>query len=161
MNYYKRIDEKIIKSWVKYNQQIDELIEKAKYRGEDISWNIDRIESLEQYVLEYKQQQQANKHDPIHKYKRKENITRQLVQASKIYKTPEIQKFAKFKGISTKKAKKELSGLSRQELYDLYFYGIADEDYDVAAAFYKSALGKHINPGQLKALNDFEAEQGI
>ena len=120
-------EDSVRKSWLKYNLEIDKIIEKARYKGDDVSWQfVDRITDYITYKKAYIAQKNenialANRERKPKKWKAKENITRQLVKKSRIFNNQILKRYAKQEGVTVKVAKEVLRNYSRKELWDIYF----------------------------------------
>lgn len=142
MKKYNLSDDTLRKAWLKYNLKIDEIIEKAKYKkGEDISWQFqDRIETYEEFKLEYKTLRNQNRYARIKGWKVNTNITDRLVKESRTWKPKTIKTYQEKMGIATlEEAKKKLSKMSRQELFDALLE-IHDGDFYAAKAEYQTII---------------------
>ena len=129
-------EDSVRKSWLKYNLEIDKIIEKARYKGDDVSWQFqDRITDYITYKKAYIAQKNENialasRERKPKKWKAKENITRQLVKKSRIFNNQILKRYAKQEGVTVKVAKDVLRNMSRRELWDIYFSsqgGVFDE----------------------------------
>ena len=138
-------EDSVRKSWLKYNLEIDKIIEKARYRGEDISWQFqDRITDYITYKQAYIAQKNenialANRERKPKKWKAKENITRQLVKKSRIFNNQILKRYAKQEGVTVKVAKDALKKMSRRELWDVYFSSQGG-DFDEARKLYRTVV---------------------
>ena len=148
-------EETIAKAWKRYNEMINEQIDKAKAQGKDIGWQFERLETYDEFRSAYMYQQSSNRYYAAKgkkkAYKGKENITRQLVKWSHIWTRSVISRYAKEIDATSMEAAYDLSKKSRQELFDT-FLELSGNNYDVAAASYRSIVYGG-NPSKVSALH--------
>ena len=146
MKKYTLTDDTLRKAWLNYNLKIDKIIENAKYKkGEDISWQFqDRIETYEEFKLEYKTIRTQNRYARIKGWKVNTNITDRLVKQARTWKPKTIKTYKEKMGLTTvKDAEKKLKSMTRQELFDALL-DISDGDYYAASAEYQTIVNGHI-----------------